>query len=402
MIKRAKECCGCGACAHSCPKGAIAMVQDVNGFVYPEIDESLCINCGKCLRVCKFKNTDWEKSRKETYAACAKDTDLLQSASGGLFASFAQSVLEDGGVVYGCAMLYENEKLTPKHICVSEQKELIKLKGSKYVQSELGDIYVDVKKKLQENVSVLFSGTPCQIMGLKAYLQKSYENLYTVEVICHGVPSVKFFQDYLAYVEKKEKKKVVDFKFRDKSQGWKLHGKMVLRDENGIRTEKYFEPEDSSYYQMFLNSYTYRENCYSCPFASEYRQGDITIGDFWCIDLVHPEYLVENAGAIDEGRGASCLVINNNQGKRLVEQFGQGLLLMESNYEQASKYNAQLRQASGMKEERKVVLELYEQGYEQVEKWYQKRLAKIRFIRKIRASIPRPVKDGIKKLIGKI
>lgn len=401
LLKSLRECCGCGACYHSCPKNAISMVTNAEGFIYPEIDESSCINCGKCLSVCKFKETTWEKSLKETYAAYAKDIDCIQSASGGLFASLAQSILAQGGLVYGCAMLYLDGKLTPKHICVSEQKDLIKLKGSKYVQSELGDIYIDVKEKLQKNEAVLFSGTPCQIMGLKGYLQKDYDNLYTVEVVCHGVPSVQLFYDYLNYVEEQEKKKVIEFKFRDKSQGWKLHGKMVLQDEHGDQSEKYFEPEESSYYQLFLNSYTYRENCYSCPFASEYRQGDITIGDYWCIDLVHPEYLTENGGEIDEKKGASCLIINNKQGKKLIEKYGQGIKMWESTYEQASKYNAQLKQASCMKDERAVVLEMQKHGYEEIERWYQKRLAKIKFIRKLRAMIPKWVKKVVRRILKK-
>ena len=401
LIKSEKECCGCGACYHSCPKKAISMVKNADGFIYPKIDETECIDCGKCLKVCNFKGTTWKKTLGETYAAYAKDTDLIQSASGGLFASLAQSVLAQGGVVYGCAMLFDGEKLIPKHICVREQQELLKLKGSKYVHSELGNIYVDVKEKLHENISVLFSGTPCQIMGLKGYLQKEYENLYTVEVVCHGVPSIQMFHDYLAFVEQREKKKIIEFKFRDKSQGWKLYGKMVLQDEYGAQTEKYFEPEESSYYQMFLNSYTYRENCYSCPFASEYRQGDITIGDYWCIDLIHPEYLIENGGEIDERKGASCLIINNKQGKQLVEKYGQGIMMWDSTYEQASKYNAQLREASHLKDERNIVLELQKQGYEQIEKWYQKRLAKISFARKIRAMIPKWFKAFVRGILFK-
>lgn len=377
-------------------------MENEDGFLYPQIDESLCINCGKCLRVCRFKDTDWEKSLKETYAAHAVDVDLVQSASGGVFASLAQAVIAQGGVVYGCAMLYEDDKLTPKHICVSEQKDLIKLKGSKYVQSDLGDIYVDIQKKLQDNIIVLFSGTPCQVMGLEAYLQKDYENLYTVEVICHGVPSIKMFHDYMAYVEKMEKKNVVEFKFRDKSQGWKLHGKMVLQDESGTKTEKYFEPEESSYYQMFLNSYTYRESCYNCPFASEYRQGDVTIGDFWCIDLVHPEYMTDKGGKIEEAKGASCLVVNNKQGENLVGKFGQGIHLWESAYESAAQYNAQLRCASGMKAEREKVFALYGEGYERVDKWYQRRLLFLKCKRKVIELIPSSCKKMIKKCLYEV
>lgn len=402
LVKSEKECCGCGACYHSCPKNAISMEENEEGFIYPHINESICIDCGKCLRVCKFKETVWEKSWKETYAAHAKDTDLQESASGGLFASLAQSVLARGGLVYGCAMLYENRKLIPKHICITNQRELWKLKGSKYVQSELNNVYVDVRKKLEENILVLFSGTPCQVMGLKGYLQKDYYNLYTVEVVCHGVPSLQLFHDYLNYVEEQEKKKVIEFRFRDKSQGWKLHGKMVLEDEDGNRIEKYFEPEESSYYQMFLNSYTYRENCYSCPFASEYRQGDITIGDYWCIELVHPELMVENGGTIDETKGVSCLVINNEQGNQLIEEYGKGIIKWKSSYEKAAQYNAQLIYPSILKTEREEVFLHYKQEYGDIENWYQKRLAKIKLERKIRRLVPKIIKKKIKEYFVKL
>lgn len=397
LVKNPEECCGCGACSVCCPQSAITMAENAEGFLFPCIDESVCINCGKCIRVCGYKKAELKISDKKTYAAFANDVDLKQSASGGVFSSLAQAVLDAKGVVFGCAMLYENGKLIPKHISVTEKKDLIKLKGSKYVQSDAACVFQEVKLYLQSQKIVMFSGTPCQIMGLKGYLQKEYDNLYTVEIVCHGVPSLKMFHDYIDYIENITKKHIINFKFRDKSQGWKLHGKMVLEDENGIRTEQYFEPEESSYYQMFLKSYTYRKNCYSCPFASEYRQGDITIGDYWCIDLVHPEYMIENDGKIDEGQGASCLITNNSQGEKLIEKYGQGIEIWKSSYEQASRYNAQLRQPSFRKNERAIVFELQKQGYKEIEKWYQKKLAKIKFIRKIRSMIPKWIKKFLRE-----
>lgn len=227
------------------------MEEDENGFDYPKIDESKCTECGKCLKVCSFEKK--EQSRKETYAAQAKDADLEENASGGIFTVLAQEVLKRKGIVYGCAMLYENQNLVIKHIGIDKIEELCKLKGSKYVQSNLENVYVEIKRHLEHNETVLFSGTPCQIAGLRGYLQRTYANLYTIEIICHGVPSAKLFQNYLGYIESKEGKKIAGFYFRDKSSGWKLYGKMILENRDGSQKERYFEPEESSYYQMFLN-----------------------------------------------------------------------------------------------------------------------------------------------------
>ncbi|MGN0644330.1 Coenzyme F420 hydrogenase/dehydrogenase, beta subunit C-terminal domain [Gemmiger sp.] len=398
MISYIKStCCGCGACAFVCPKGAISMQPDEDGFVYPQVDEAKCVHCGLCEKVCAYRNQTPPLSLKEVYAAVSGDTDVRESASGGLFASFAQAVLADGGAVYGCAMEYENGKLWPRHICITEQQDLIRLKGSKYVQSDLGDSYRDIQRRLTDGKTVLFSGTPCQVAGLKGFLRKDYANLFTVDIVCHGVPSVKLFQDYIEFEEKKRGAKITSFHFRDKSQGWKLYGSMTL--DNG-RTV-YFEPEESSYYQMFLNSYTYRENCYTCPYASDHRPGDITIGDYWCIELVHPELLAENSGPLDHEKGVSCMIVNNDHGQALLGTYGGGILRWPSTYEKASKYNHQLIGPSQLKPERETVLSLSRENYEKVEAWYRRRLIPIRINRAVRAMIPRSIKDIVKAALGR-
>ena len=294
-------CCACGACAAICPKGAITLQPDEDGVNYPRVNEEKCIHCDLCEKACAYQNQMPPLSLKEVYAAVSRDTNVEKSASGGLFASFAQAVLAQNGAVYGCALEYENGQLWPRHICVTDPKERYRLQGSKYVQSDLGNCYRDAEQRLKQGQVVLFSGTPCQVAGLKGFLRQEYSNLYTIDIVCHGVPSTKLFHEYISFEEKKLGAAVVDFHFRDKSQGWKLYGSMTL--DNG-RTV-YFETEESSYYQMFLNSYTYRENCYTCPYASDRRPGDITIGDYWCIELVHPELLSENGGDLDHNKGVS-------------------------------------------------------------------------------------------------
>lgn len=400
LYQEKRDCCACAACLCVCPKQAISMQEDEYGFLYPQIDEALCVKCGLCQQVCAYQHAPKTASDKETYAAAAGDADLKQSASGGMFASLAQAVMDEGGVVYGCAMEYRNGKLSARHIRVETPEGLIRLKGSKYVQSDAGRIYGDVQAQLRAGRQVLFSGTPCQVAGLRGYLKREYENLFAVDIICHGVPSLRFFHDYLAHEENRLNAAIVDFRFRDKQQGWKLHGSMTIENKDGSRKAVYFEPEESSYYQMFLNSYTYRENCYSCPYAGDNRPGDVTIGDFWNIDLVHPQMLKENGGCLDEKQGVSCLIVNRAHGREMLERYGKGIVKLPSGYEQAARYNAQLVRPSALKEERAVVMNMYrESGYAPVEKWYRKRLRKIRFVRSIRAAVPRPVKNLLKTLL---
>lgn len=373
------------------------MQPDENGFIYPHINSEKCVHCNLCQTVCSYQKQEPICSERKVYAAVSYNTDISESASGGLFASFAKSVLVEGGVVYGSAMQYYNDQLHIRHIKVTNETNLYLLKGSKYVHSNMDNIYPDVKSELKKGTIVLFSGTPCQIAGLKSYLQKDYPNLFTIDIICHGVPSEQLFQQYIAYKEDEYHTKIVSFRFRDKKQGWQLHGAMTF--ENGQTI--YFEPEKSSYYQMFLNSYTYRENCYSCPYASDRRPGDITIGDYWCIDIMHPELLIENGGEIDLEKGVSCMIINNNKGKLLLTNYGSGIKRWNSTYENASMYNRQLTAPSRLTEERSTVLKLAQDDYSQLEHWYQRRLIPIKINRFIRSIIPRPVKEILKKLLRK-
>ena len=391
------SCCGCTACESICPKHAITMLPDENGFIYPYIDQKKCINCNLCKNVCSYQNRLPSYSSKKVFVAVSQNTDISTSASGGLFASLAKSILDNGGIVYGCTMLYEQAQLQVRHIGITSVDQLENLKGSKYIHSNMHGIYSEILSNLKQEKTVLFSGTPCQVAGLKGFLQKDYPTLYTIDVICHGVPSEQLFQQYIAFEENKHNAKITAFRFRDKKQGWKLHGSMSLDTKQTI----YFEPEESSYYQLFLNSYTYRENCYSCPYASEHRPGDITIGDYWCIELVHPELLVENGGQLDHEKGVSCMILNNDKGAELLSLYGDRIKHWDSSYENASKYNRQLTAPSVLKEERSIVLKLAQRGYKALEDWYRRRLFLIKIRRKIRASIPRPIKDLIKRFLHK-
>lgn len=389
------ECCACTACLNSCPVSAIKMVKDEYQFDYPQIDNNVCIECGKCLKVCPLKK-DKKISKQETYVAQAKNVTLSESASGGMFASFAKRILEVGGIVYGCSLCIQNNALYAKHIRVSEEKKLLLLLGSKYIQSDMGSTFRNVKEDVEKNKTVLFSGTPCQVAGLREFLGKNYSNLFLIDIICHGVPSNKMFQDYINLEEKKHHGKIIDYKFRDKSEGWVLHGRMVIENQSGKQRTVYFNPEKSSYYQMFLNAYTYRDSCYCCPYASNNRSGDITIGDYWCVDLVHPEILVKNGGEFEEKNGISCLIVNNTQGERLLKSYGDRLLYKKSSYAKVAKYNRQLVNPSSLPPERDIVFAKYSQGYKRVDRWFRRKTIPVIAKRKICAMVPSQIKKIIK------
>lgn len=373
VFKDKKECCGCGACQAVCPRNAIEMVEDEYGFIYPKINESKCVNCDLCKKTCAYMNPKRMNDDKTVYVAASKnDENLKKSASGGVFFELANSIIFDDGIVYGVSMEFENDKLTPKHIRVDNQEDLKKLQGSKYVQSECGNIYKSVKKDLIEGRKILFSGTPCQIEGLKSFLKyKEYENLFLVDIICHGVPSRKMFQDYINNFEVKNNCKVKEFYFRDKEKGWGLFFKVIYK-KNG-KIEKIVKPSyESSFYQLFLDSSIYRENCYECPYAIENRNSDLTIGDFWGINQEYPDININST------KGVSCIIANTIKGINVIEKYGSNLFNMNSEFEKVAKHNHQLNNPSKLPRERKKLLSLYKKkGYAILEKEY----IKTRFIK---------------------
>ena len=395
LFKNKKDCCACGACLNICPKQAIKMQEDENGFLYPIINNDKCIKCGLCIKTCALQNSKLTNTPLKTYAAQSNNTDLKKSASGGIFASLALNILKVGGVIYGAVLENVNGKLICRHIAVNNVTDLEKLQGSKYIQSNIGNIYQDVKKNLLENKTVLFSGTPCQVDGLRAYLGKKYENLYCIDIVCHGVPSNKMFQDYIEMLEKKYNDKIVDFKFRDKTKGWGLTAK-------GYTAKGYtaiIPANVSSFYYYFLKSYIYRDSCYSCKYACKNRCGDITIGDYWGIENAHPEVLKNNS-VLDYRNGVSCLIVNTEQGKKLIEKYKDDLKLIESDFEKAAEENRQLNRASVCNvEKRDEILNLYSKnGYESVEDSFRR----ISILNTVKNLLPVWLKNTIKKVLIKV
>lgn len=404
LYKDKRDCCGCSACVNICPKQAITMEKDEYGFIYPVIDQEKCVECGKCKKACGYQQKREDIENISTWVAINKnENDLKKSSSGGVFSAIARAFIEDGGVVFGCAMINENSTLTPRHIMVDTVRDLHKLQGSKYVQSYIGDTYKIVKGMLERGKKVLFSGTPCQVAGLYSFLEKKqYSSLYTIDIICHGVPSADFFQAYISELNKKGNSKVTSFLFRDKDNGWGLTSSITYTNNTGIKVKKFLSARRSSYYSLFLSSKTYRINCYSCPFAGLNRPGDITIGDYWGIEKQHPEYLNGSSANIDETKGVSCILVNSTQGNKMIDAYQKNLQLLKSDIKSAAKYNGQLNMPSSYSKDREIILNIYKNnGYAAVERWYIKSIGIKYLLLVLKEDMPKPMKKVLKKMIGK-
>lgn len=300
------KCTGCGACKNICPVNAIQFVEDKEGFLFPQIKLNICIHCYKCESVCPVLHPSYNNSVEPTiFAIHAEDNIRSQSSSGGMFTLAAHTVLKKCGIVCGAAF---DRHMVLRHQIITTNKNLSKLRGSKYVQSNTGFVFRAIKNALQnKNIPVLFIGTPCQVSGLKAYLRESPTNLYTIDLMCHGVPSQKLFSRYLTEIAKG--RKIQNIFFRDKKYGWtSLNILISFTDgssyEGTIKTDPY---EKGFHANLFL-----RKSCSDCPFAILPRQGDLTIGDFWGIEAFLPSFA--------DAKGTSLVCINNEHGKHLFNE----------------------------------------------------------------------------------
>jgi len=324
IYKESANCYGCTACMNACPICAIVMVEDDEGFLYPNIDEVKCVNCGICKNICKKHNDFCYETKKEPsiYAAININPECRKnSSSGGLFSAMAEYVLNQKGTVYGAAF---NEQFMVKHIKISSKNELNKLKGSKYVQSNMGTIFTDVKNDLTNGLMVLFSGTPCQVNGLKAYLNSPYDNLFLCDIVCHGVPSPLIWKDYIDYISEKYGNKPIAISFRDKKYGWR---KQAININFG-RTNYIKTTTQDPFYIMYFAHYMLRPSCHNCNYASYYRCSDITLGDFWGIEKS------KIGKQLDDDKGVSLVMANTEKGNELVAQIKKQIDIIESNQDE--------------------------------------------------------------------
>ena len=294
-----ESCYGCTACYSACPVSAISMNRNEKGYFIPVIDEKKCLNCDLCKRICPRLNYKKTENEFEAYAVKNKD-DVIRKASqsGGAFWPFCEYVFRKKGIVYGCIL--DSSCYEAIHIRTTSLEEAKTLHGSKYIQSNLGITFNLVKQDLNDGLLVLFSGTPCQVAGLKAFLRRSYENLITVDLVCYEVSSPLIWREYIEKLEKDYNGKCIHACFRDKKYGWHSHFETIeIKKDNG----KNIRIKDKSFARIFGARVTTRESCFSCQFKSIYRVGDFTIGDCWGIEKTYDDF--------SDVLGVSLLLINN-------------------------------------------------------------------------------------------
>ena len=325
-------CTGCKACEQICPHAAISMQPNKEGFLESTIDYNNCVDCGLCRLVCPQNIKPKLQEPINVLAARDKDDNELKiSASGGAFAAAARVILSHKGVVVGATY---NKDLTVSHIIVDNITDLQKLQSSKYVQSNTEDTFKQVKNLLRTGKTVLYCGTPCQIGGLRGYLRKDYDNLYTMDLICHGVPSPKLFAKYLLWLGGKMDGEVIYYDFRDKSTGWGLDYMTKTKTKTETKT-KTVPCSLDPYYYHFLKGDTYRECCYRCQYSRKERVSDITIGDYWGIEKEHPSFY--------STKGVSCILINTNKGKKLWDRISEEFVFIDSTFEKVANANHNLK-----------------------------------------------------------
>lgn len=353
-----KDCCACSACILGCPVQAISFVNDGEGFAYPVIDKETCINCGLCERICPVNSPKYDNSdTPEVYASLLKDTEeRKKSTSGGLFYAIAEWVIKKGGVVFGAAM---DEQHQVRHIAVENYLDLQLLRGSKYVQSAMGDTFLQVRRYLQAGRWCYFTGTGCQVAGLKAFLRKEYSTLITTDIVCHGVPSQWLYDQHITYLEKKHKGKVIDYHFRNNEKG--SGGEIFKVEAPNGKIKKIINPTYnlSPYLYSFMYGMTSRWSCYDCKFARIPRQGDITLADYWGVKEFFPD--------IDNSKGVSLCLINTEQGKKVWKVIKGTCEYSASNVQDAAKHNGNL---TGVSQPHNIRATIYEKikkdGYETV------------------------------------
>lgn len=381
-------CTGCGTCVAVCPSSCIEMEKRELGHEYPVVDTQACVGCGKCLKVChavkEFAQGGFEG---RAFAVQARDPRILEdSSSGGAFTLLASAMLGAGGAVYGSSWSRGRGAV---HTRVSSLEGLVALRRSKYVRSDTTGVFDFVKRDLDKGIKVLFVGVPCQVAALKTFLGASHENLVTVDLVCHGVPSSAFFEDYLRWFEKKVGKRLVKYNSRDKvTEGWSCLGSYKV--EAGPTSAL---SVDDPYVLTFGQGSIFRECCYSCPYAGPRRVGDITLGDFWGVERLRL--------GIDLDGGVSVVLVRTEAGQRLFEQACEKVAYVnEVRFEDAARSNANLTHPSTMPFERGQLANAYATGGFAAVASLSKRVYKREIVKnRIKHSVPAPVKRFIKGVL---
>lgn len=330
------ECCGCSACAQICPHDCISMNEDIEGFLMPKISLDKCVDCNLCEMVCPVFNSETETLTdnnipQNVYAAYNKNEDIrMKSSSGGVFTILAEYAIKKNGVVFGAGL--SDDCKSVYHCMIENTEDISILRGSKYVQSDMCGTYKEVKNQLDSGRFVLFSGTPCQVEGLIGFLNKKYDNLLLVDIVCHGVPSAKVWRKYLEYIENKYAipEKIY---FRDKTRGWE-HCSFRIDYINGDKSLETFDY--NLYSSAFLSDLFLRKTCYNCKFRKAHHKSDMTICDFWGIDEVLPE--------MNDNKGISAVMINSPKGEKVFEDIKCELIYKSVDFYAVEKHNVVIKQ----------------------------------------------------------
>lgn len=350
------SCTGCTACKSICPKQCIEMEQNLDGFEFPKIKEpSMCIECGSCEKVCPVLeiNEDKEKKSPIAYAAFSNDESMrMDSSSGGIFSELAKVILAKDGVVYGAAY---NEVFEVEHICIECVSDLDKVRGAKYAESNLGNTFKDILLKVKQGRYVLFSGTPCQVAGLKSFMKKDYPNLFCVDFVCHGVPSPIAWKAYVEHRLKEDASgdTIRDINMRAKHTGWSRYQySHLFQYESG--KECSITNSQSLFMKLFVGDYISRPSCENCKFKGYSRVSDITLGDFWGIWDIDPE--------MDDNKGTSVVLVQSDKGKILWNEIENKIRFKEVSLEQASQQNPSMLVSSKANPDRQDVLDKIRNG----------------------------------------
>lgn len=333
-INLEKELCtACSACVSICPKKCIHMIRDNDGFNYPQIDSLNCIDCHMCEKVCPIINKVHLNNLEKAYSIKNKNENIrLSSTSGGVFSLLAEKIIEKKGYVVGAS--YDDEFYV-KHIIIDNMFDISKLRVAKYSQSDLGDTFIKVKRLLDKGHFILFSGTPCQCEGLKSFLQKDYNNLITVDLICHGVPSPKVWKSYVQYRANKENNNVlpIDINMRSKNSGWSYYNYSTEFDY-GDGKKTYIHNKNDLFMNLFTKNICLRSSCSNCIAKGVKRCSDFTLGDFWGIWNQHFEF--------DDNKGISAVLVHSEKGQQLLSKITSDIELIEVDLEDVYKENQSL------------------------------------------------------------
>lgn len=377
------ECTGCGACESVCHADAIQLSKDDLGYLYPVVDNQKCVDCGRCVSVCHVKNMPILNKPQRVYAFQTKNYEILKKCgSGGFFSELGTNFIHAHGIVYGASMDIVNSKARLRHIRISNGQDIYKLQGSKYAISDSRKIFEEIETQLNDGSKVLFAGTPCQVAGLKSYLGREYGSLLTVDIFCHGNSPLEIFNKYLNYIAEKYRSSVVDYRFRNKEISKGYRARVDFADGKVRNLYTYQE----GYWFLYQFSKINMKACYTCPYTTDRRCGDISCGDFWGIEVVRPDLYA----SFDHQYGISAILVNTAKGQDAFNEIvrnKENVILGESDMEDVKTHGAAVREPNAKPDDYDAVLKILEnESFDNIVRYSKKQLG-LRYYKMILADI---------------